>query len=215
MILNRRYHEIMDRIQITDDMKARILKNVSAADLSRPKASRVVRLRVYRRHFAAAACFAVLLAGALILPGLRQASNPPDPSGGTTMAIPDIVEAASAEELSQKVGFTVRDLSNLPFTPEETRYTSYWGNLAEIQYAGSGQSAVFRKSAGTEDNSGDYESYRETADLSVQGNSVTLKGDGETYALALWTDGTYAYSLRLSPGVPESAWAALISGASG
>ena len=109
----------------------------------------------------------------------------------------------------------MRDLSNLPFTPEETRYTSYWGNLAEIQYAGNGQSAVFRKSAGTEDNSGDYESYRETADLSVQGNSVTLKGDGKTYALALWTDGTYAYSLRLSPGVPESAWAALISGARG
>lgn len=43
-------------------------------------------------------------------------------------------------------------------------------------------------------------------------NNATLKGQDQRYTLALWTDGTYTYSLRLSSGLSADAWQALLDG---
>lgn len=45
-----------------------------------------------------------------------------------------MIECVSAQDLSEKVGFSIYDLENLPFNINETIYTSCWGDLAEIQY---------------------------------------------------------------------------------
>ena len=42
-------------------------------------------------------------------------------------------------------------------------------------------------------------------------DNVTLKGQDQRYTLALWTDGTYTYSLRLSTGLSADEWQALLS----
>ena len=42
-------------------------------------------------------------------------------------------------------------------------------------------------------------------------NNATLKGQDQSYTLALWTDGTYTYSLRLSSGLSADAWQALLT----
>jgi len=59
---------------------------------------------------------------------------------------------------------------------------------------------------GDEDNSGDYNPYAETVELIVNGQTVTLKGDGGVYTLALWTDGEFSYSLRFSAGISKAEW---------
>ena len=51
-----KYDELMDKIEVTDAMRARILTRVSGAKQRKPAA---------RRWALAAACFAVLLLGAL------------------------------------------------------------------------------------------------------------------------------------------------------
>jgi hypothetical protein len=39
-----------------------------------------------------------------------------------------------------------------------------------------------------------------------------VKGDGTQYTLAVWTDGTYAYSIELSDGVGIDVWEAYNQG---
>lgn len=48
--------------------------------------------------------------------------------------------------------------------------------------------------------------YSDTAEIVVNDLNVTLKGNGGLYVLATWTDGTYAYSLSISPGVSAEDW---------
>ena len=63
-----KYDELMDKIEVTDAMRARILRNVSAAA---PKKTPV------RRYTLLAACLAVVLLGAVCVPKLMD----PAPQG--------------------------------------------------------------------------------------------------------------------------------------
>lgn len=42
--------------------------------------------------------------------------------------------------------------------------------------------------------------------LLVNNIHATLKGNDSSYALAIWTDGEFAYSLSLSEGIEETEW---------
>ena len=103
--------------------------------------------------------------------------------------------------------------SSLPFQPEQTTYLSYWGELAQIQYTAGEASAVYRKSAGDQDNSGDYTPYSAQTQLQAGSRSVTLKGDDTGYVLALWSDGGFSYSIRLSLPLEPEAWLPIIASA--
>lgn len=61
-----------------------------------------------------------------------------EPTSGQEMVgvVNGMETVASAEELSQKVGFPVSDLKDLPFTVEHTEYTNGWGEFAQIDYEG-------------------------------------------------------------------------------
>lgn len=56
-------------------------------------------------------------------------------------------------------------------------------------------SLYIRKGAGNEDISGDYNEYSETNTLSVDGLSVTVKGDDGKISVAIWTDGDYSFAI--------------------
>lgn len=83
--------------------------------------------------------------------------------------------------------------------------------LAEIDYTGEGKTACYRKAAGTEDCSGDYNVYTDVTEFEAGSITVTLKGDAGQYTLAIWTDGSYSYSLSLSDGLSLSDWQALLN----
>lgn len=197
MILKTAYDQIMDRVEVTAEMRGRVLASLRRAEL-KPEAKAVL-FPAAERYLSLAACFVLLLAGAALLPRLLAWTEPDPP----VLAVPDIVEASSARELSDLVGFDVAELSELPFAVEETAYTACWGELAQITYTGEGQSLTFRQSLGGGDNSGDYTAYGDVLGRTENGNAVTLKGDGGVYSLVLWQSGDYACSLRFDPGVPE------------
>ena len=69
MTLKGRYDKIMDRVQMTDEMRARVLEEVRQADLSAPEDRRRAPA-AWRRWGAMAACLAVVIAGGLALPHL-------------------------------------------------------------------------------------------------------------------------------------------------
>lgn len=135
---------------------------------------------------------------------------------------------SSAEEISERLGFSVDDLTGLPFTPDASRteYTVIAGYLAEIRYYGTdGEEAVYRAAEGEENVSGDYTDYAETGQIELDSRetlqdgeasssgayAVTLKGsEKDSYTLAEWTDGGYSYSLSLSDGISAEEWKTLL-----
>lgn len=199
-----KYDEVMEKLEVTPEMHARILQNVET-QMAEPckKPNRL------RRFAALAACLAVLLVGAMALPKFISS---PVPEESETMIANGMVEVTSKEELSEAVGFPVKSAQSLPFFPQSIYYTSYWGEMAQIDYANGGSTACFRQSLGEEDNSGDWSEYPAQKSLTVNGCAVTLKGEADSYTLAIWQDGTYSYSLSLSAGQPASVWESIVEG---
>ena len=199
-----KYDEVMEKLEVTPEMRARILQNVET-QMAEPR-KKPNRLR---RFAALAACLTVLLMGAMALPKFISS---PVPEESETMVANGMVEVTSKEELSEAVGFPVKSAQSLPFFPQSIYYTSYWGEMAQIDYANGGSMACFRQSLGEEDNSGDWSEYPAQKSLTVNGCAVTLKGEADSYTLAIWQDGTYSYSLSLSAGQPASVWESIVEG---
>ena len=199
-----KYDEVMEKLEVTPEMRARILQNVET-QMAEPR-KKPNRLR---RFAALAACLAILLVGAMALPKFISS---PVPEESETMVANGMVEVTSKEELSEAVGFPVKSAQSLPFFPQSIYYTSYWGEMAQIDYANGGSMACFRQSLGEEDNSGDWSEYPAQKSLTVNGCAVTLKGEADSYTLAIWQDGTYSYSLSLSAGQPASVWESIVEG---
>lgn len=202
------YRELMEQVNLTPEARERILTNVQQADLS-PQPEKVVPFsrhrQTWRRWASLAACLVMVVAALFAVPLLREQPDTAPP----VQVLPPFRQADSLDALSEAVGFPVKEVSTLPFDPVSTTYTAYDEGLAEITYTGSGgQTATYRQSCGSEDNSGDYNLYPDTQTLPEQ--NATLKGQDQRYTLALWTDGTYTYSLHLSSGLSADAWQALL-----
>lgn len=207
--MKRRYDEVMDRIEVTAEMRGRILGNIRQMDMEAGADSRALFFPGIRKYLSAAACFVLVLAGIFAAGHVAGIFQPDEPN---VAIVNGIAEVDTLEHLSAAVGFEVEELDALPFEAETTAYVSYWNELAEITYAGEGQTAAFRKSAGTEDNSGDYNHYPTVREVHIGPLSVTLRGSGQVYTLAVWSADGYAYSIRLSSGISESEWCDLIRG---
>lgn len=205
----------MDRLEVTEEMRERILGSLqellSKDYLAFSQENTRKRRRLYRKYIAAAAGIAVLLAGALAIPRLR---------GGDTLEEPPVQgslgsgmeEKASAEELSDAVGFAVADISTLPFEVSERIYQSYSGEMAEITYLGDGgQELIYRKEAGDSDISGDYNIYNIEKEVTADGREAVLKGNGNKYNLAVWTYGRFSYSVYCKNGMTENEMLAVIT----
>lgn len=191
-----KYEEIMNRVTVTPEMRQRVLRNVKAARIQKRK-------RVMGQLTALAACLAIVLCAWLVW-------QPRDVQEPDVMAIPQIEEVSSIDELSAKTHIPLAELTGIPFPVERTEYVSYWENLAEIQYFGGSESLCYRKSQGTEDNSGDYNVYDREETTKVGENSVTLKGTDEGFTLAEWTDGSYAYSISLTTPLSQDSFQAFL-----
>lgn len=91
-------------------------------------------------------------------------------------------------------------------------YRAMNDEMLEVIYVnGEDETGRIRKARGSEDISGDYNEYAETETVSVGSITVTLKGDAGQYTLAIWTDGSYSYSLSLSDGLSLSDWQTIMN----
>lgn len=192
------YREIMDQVEVTEEMRERILDGVE----KKRGAQKAGRRRHIRRGLSLAACLALVLLGTAVVPQLFDGGTEEPPQEQTTVAN-GMEDVDSASALSEKVGFEVRDLTGLLFTPDRVTYTSLWGETAQITYEGENQTVTYRKAPGKEDISGDYNVYDTVTETVAGETSVTLKGDEDGYVLALWTADGYSYALSLENPVTE------------
>ena len=194
-----KYQEAMQRVKVTPEMRARILRRIALEEQKRRN----------RRVLSIAACLLICVASA----GVFTQVVKKDLSGqGMVAQNPAIEDVGSLEALSASVGFSVCEIPKeaIPFAVTQTVYTSYWGNLAQIHYLGEENSLTFRQSAGEEDNSGIYEEFKTVKTVTVAGHSVTFSGSGQMYTLATWSADGFAHSIALESGISEAELTALV-----
>ena len=236
--MSKKYKEIMDQVRVTDEMKQRVLQKVKE-EMDREKtqeSGKIIRSRFLSygrtsRYLSVAACIMMLLVGGVTVPKLLNRGNPVNPTETTVGMAPGehasqgeaggevgamvgngMVEVVSLEELSKSIGFSVPEVKNIPFEVTSTVYTNGWNEFAQIEYQGESQdeAVLFRKAKGTDDISGDYNTYSDVKEIIVNDMNVTLKGESESYSLAIWQQDGFTYSLSCEPGESEDVFAEMI-----
>lgn len=118
-------------------------------------------------------------------------------------------DCASLKELSETAGFSCSFPQSISGY-DAPDFRAIPGDLAEAVYSRTDDTLCIRKGAGTEDISGDYQSYEENSSASVNGLSVTFRGSQGKIHLALWTNNGYAYSIRSDMGLRNADMTALV-----
>lgn len=204
--MSKLYNEIMENIYLTPETKEQILCHVS----ERERKAKVQNMKKWTKYISVAACCALVVGAAYGIHTLHPDKTVSEEEDMTTADMVDdgaqianpMKEYGSAEELSDVVGFTVREIGELPFTVKETLYFTYDDTLAEIRYTGDDQEVYFRKSQGEdEDNSGVYNTYSQTTTITVGDTEITCKGESDAYELAIWKKDGYSYSISLQTGI--------------
>lgn len=80
-------------------------------------------------------------------------------------------------------------------------------DMIEVIYQDSSENEVarIRKAVGKDEISGDYNLYENDSVEDFAGVSVHVRGNGNLWYAADWTDGTYAYSITVESGVASEA----------
>lgn len=111
-------------------------------------------------------------------------------------------EVDTLKEAAEKAGFEI-SVPDAPSEYPDRIIRVIEGEMIEVVYADNAKTtedAVYegfriRKAAGTDDVSGDYNDYADEKTVTVGEYSVTLRGDGETWAVAVWTSNGYSYAV--------------------
>lgn len=189
----------MKNIEVTPEMHDRILNNINNLDLDKSP-SKIVPFHNYRKYLSIAACFVILLVGMFVIHNtINLPSEPPVQMAPTE----GIVEYNTAGELSEAMGFTVKEIQDIPFTADTVQYTSYWGELAEVRYTGQNNTAALRMAPGFEDVSGDFSEYSSIETHTINSYDVTLKGNDNKFRLAVWQHDGFSYAVQFVEPVSQ------------
>jgi hypothetical protein len=159
--LESKYNKVMNNIEVTTEIRDRILNNINQLDLNKIS-NKVVTFNKYKKYLSIAACFAILLVGSVAIHNTMNYMNDP-----VEQTIPEIVEYSSLSELSEAIGFSVKEAQNVPFEVEKVQYNAYGKELGEIEYIGENNTLTIRVSAFKGDISGDYSVYSDTKNITI------------------------------------------------
>ena len=120
---------------------------------------------------------------------------------------------AEAESLA---GFSFAiDAAALPvgYGPEAAYIQVIAGAMLEVDYDGErGGSVCLRKAVGTDDVSGDYNSYDLTQTNRIAGQDVTLRGAEDAWYVATWTRDGYSFAIVSTSALTMSQVETLVAG---
>lgn len=122
-------------------------------------------------------------------------------------------EYTSVKDAENAVGFSVKLPKKISgYTKDMIQAVD--GLVLQVFYKSGDKEILIRKALVSQgkDISGDYNVYDVTKKVSVKGKKrkVTIKGTEKKKNLAVWSDGTYSYSLYTSAGMSQKALIRLV-----
>ena len=86
------------------------------------------------------------------------------------------------------------------------------GKLLQVNYKSSTKkkTILIRKAKGSDNISGDYNVYKSTTNVTINGAKVQFKGTDKTVTTATWTSGGFSYSVTTSKPISRSAMTKIV-----
>ena len=195
-------------MQIIGDIDEKYIDEAAPAE----KKKKAMRLTPWVRYASIAAC-AMLVIGVGIFAITQHRGNIIDtPAQSEEADSSDFVQSGNPyaeydtlEEAENTIGFEI-SVPDSYGGYTEPYYAVIEGKILEVQYYnGDDRGMIIRKSRGSEDISGDFNEFDNITETDVNGSTVTIKGNGDEFSLALWVSGDYSYSVSVSSGISENA----------
>lgn len=232
-----KYNDIMNRVELTDEMRERVLKNVkaqvdskktdSSSETGIKPAAKKSRNRIVliRSLVAAAVCLVVaggvflawkvagnkkttMTSGTDLTQGSGVLANGTDPTSGQTLD--------NIEGINQALGLKLSDLTKLPFVPDGSTYEVY-GNTAVITYTrGIDDTCMLNISKSKDDFEMIAENYS-TSQVLLQGDGtkVELYGEEDGMGYGIWQHGEYYCSLQFGSAVEDAVFERIVTEVNG
>lgn len=126
--------------------------------------------------------------------GAKEAAPAPAPEApGARIANP-FVDYATLAEAEADAGFTLSAPARIDGW-DDPKVQLMNGKMLQLIFRSGDDRLIIRKQSGTDDCSGDYNSYPETKTAKINGSSVTLKGADGKYRTAVWTANGWSYAV--------------------
>ncbi|WP_312368572.1 DUF4367 domain-containing protein [Lachnoclostridium sp.] len=197
------YKNALTKIYISKEMEERVMREVKTK-VTKTKQQRTVGRR-WLLPAAMVACV-VLSLGILVLPKLTKGTK-------EQVQIPNpIVETDDIKTLKESVSFPLKVPTVVPEGYEVIDTSVIGGTIAQITYSNGTNNITYRMAEGTDDISGEYNTYEKLREITVDGQNVLLKGNNDGYQVATWTDGTYTYSITSDSPLREKQIVQMIEG---
>lgn len=195
-------------MQIIGDIDEKYIDEAAPAEQKK----KAMRFTLWVRYASIAAC-AMLVIGVGIFAITQHSGNIIDtPAQSEEADSSDFVQSGNPyaeydtlEEAENTIGFEI-SVPDSYGGYTEPYYAVIEGKILEVQYYnGDDRGMIIRKARGSEDISGDFNEFGNITETEVNGNTVTIKGNGDEFSLALWVSGDYSYSVSVSSGISENA----------
>lgn len=187
------YRKIMDAVTVTPEVERRVLAGLRTALETGQKPA----LRRWQPRLAACAALVICAAAGfpLWLDSRTPAETPP------VQVTWSAQQFESTGELAEQLSYPLLLPAWLPegYALESARCLQ--GELAEVCWQADGQTITYRMAPGDGDISGDFTAYGWEEELTAGTYAVTCKGEKGLVFLAVWSDGTYSFSLHASAGL--------------
>ncbi len=112
-------------------------------------------------------------------------------------------DCSSLEEAQQLAGFSIQVPDSIDGYPNRSIQVMDTSIVQVLYENDDEQQILIRKGSGSDDISGDYNTYSETSQIIVSDSSVTLKGNDGKIMVAIWNDDSYSYAIDASGLIPE------------
>lgn len=125
-------------------------------------------------------------------------------SSDFVQAVAPYEEFNNIEQAEKAVGFDI-EIPDSYSDFSDRNISVMFGTMIEVQYRDTegNLGLCIRKAGGTEDISGDHNTYDTTAEIAVGDYPVTIKGNKDKYFLAVWSFEGYSYSVSAEQGALE------------
>ena len=114
-----------------------------------------------------------------------------------------LTEHETLADLAKTVGFEVT-LPVVDKAYKETAFIDISGETADVRFANGEDTITFRKAKGSDDISGDYNTYKESKTITVKGVSVSIKGN-DGINTATWQKDGFTYSFSSDKAMTQDA----------
>lgn len=167
--------------------------------------AKAIRVSSWAKYAGIAACAALVVGiGVFIVKQNADLVNDPSQTSQSSdfaQAAAPCEEFGTIEEVERAVGYEIVIPDSFGDYSDRS-FSVMFGTMLQVQYrdADGNTGLCIRKASGTDDISGDCNSYDNVSEIVVGECSVTLKGNEDKYFLAVWSFGEYSYSVSADKG---------------